>query len=170
MKIRMRLDAGDGDDVVGLVGVNVELHGHAVIRAADLHRFHGGANGRADDVLRQAVALEDGALALGGGAAVAAHCGNDERLGAAGAHIVHHRADDGLEIGDLAAAAADAHAHAGAKRFLRAAAVERLPHGGGHVLDALGNAMIAHAHKAGNDDIVQQRIKEHSRSPPQLPR
>ena len=84
------LDAVVEDDAVGLRGVFVDVH-RLVTHAgnADLHGLHGALDGAAHVLLGNAVVLEDLGLALGGGAAVAAHGRHDIGLGPLGLDKVH---------------------------------------------------------------------------------
>ena len=84
------------------------------------HGGHVGLDRHAEGLLADAVLGQQLALALGGGAAVAAHRGDDERLRAQVAQAVERGADDGGQVGDAAAADADGHpvaaAHAAGQR------------------------------------------------------
>ena len=80
LKSGVGLDAVDHDNAVGLMGVLIDVHIHAPY-VADLHRLHGREDGAAHALLGDAVARENAALALIGGAAVTAHGGDQERLG-----------------------------------------------------------------------------------------
>ena len=88
----MRLDAVGQHDAVGLIGVLVEVDRQPDGVGAQDHGFHVGLDRHAHRLGGHAVAGQQLALALGGGAAVAAHRGDDERLIA---HLTQ-RVDDGL--------------------------------------------------------------------------
>ena len=80
VEARVRLDPVDAEHRVGLGGVPVEAAGDAVQRRAVLDRLHRRADRRADGRLGDAEMRQHARLALGGGAAVAAHRRHDERL------------------------------------------------------------------------------------------
>src|SRR5262249_48002092 len=100
----VRLDAGDDADVVGGRGVLVEVNGPPFGGAADLDDLHRAADRRADEGFGDAVAFEDLLLALGGGAAVAAHGGDEKRSRAEVAEELDGAFEDDGDVGDAAAA------------------------------------------------------------------
>ncbi len=105
--VGMRLDAVDQNDAVRLVGVPIHEDPERQFSSRQLHDIHRRPHGRAHGVLDDAVLLEDRGLTIAGRAAVAAHCGHDEWMGAAGAHIRGDPGDDRDEVVDAAAAGGD---------------------------------------------------------------
>ena len=118
----MGLDAALEDDTVGLSGVFVDIHIAALV-AADLDRFHAGADLAAAELLGHTVAFADSALALRRGVAMAAHGGNDEGNGAAGLAEIRDSLDGDILVGNAAGRAGngDLHTrlHLGAEGLLR---------------------------------------------------
>ena len=108
LEIRVGLDAIDDADPVRLGGDPVAPHGHAQ-RLAGLDHVHAGPERAAHGRLGDPVVREDFQLALGGGPAVAAHGGEDERLGPEVLQVVDHGADDDGDVGDAAAARSHGH-------------------------------------------------------------
>jgi hypothetical protein len=78
----MRLDAVDDDDAVGIGSEPVHVHRRAVGERADDRGLHGCPDRNSGTAFGDAVTLEDLPLAFRGCRAVAAHRGEDERLGA----------------------------------------------------------------------------------------
>ena len=90
-------------DAVGSGRELVHVDGHAV-DLAQFHHVHLRLDGAADEALGDAVALQHLALAFGRGAAVAAHGGEDEGLGAQCLELGHHLLHAVGDVGDAAAA------------------------------------------------------------------
>ena len=86
------------DDGVGLQGVLVPPDRLAPAIGADVHRGHVGLDRHAQGLLADAVLGEQIALALGGGAAVAAHRGDDERLAPRSRRMSSGGPDDGRRL------------------------------------------------------------------------
>ena len=111
----VRLDPADGDDAVRTGRVGIQQAGQAFIRAAQFDHLHGRANRHAHGGLRYAETLQNPRLAFGGGAAVAAHGGHDERLQAPFLEIADDARDQTRQLGQASAADADGHRGAGGK-------------------------------------------------------
>ena len=107
------LDAVDQDNAVGLTGIFVDVDGQALRGAADLLDLHGGDHRGAHRFLCDAVAAEHLGLTLGGGAAVAAHGGDQNGLSALGLDKGNHCLDQKDILVDTPAAAGDGDAGAG---------------------------------------------------------
>ena len=145
----MRLDAVADQHVIGLEGQAVEVDRKPLGRAADDDRFHAGADRAADELLGDAVGLEELPLSFGGAAAVAAHGRHDERLGAQALEVFDDRPDDRGDIGDAAAAGGDGHALA-RPDLLAQLQPRKLPVDlARHVLDAGGVERLAEAEDFG---------------------
>ena len=103
-EIGVRLDARYGHDGVRLPGVLVPVDRLAPAVRAELDGDHVGLDGDAQGFFADAVLPQQFALTFGRAAAVAAHGGDDERLGAGLAQHIQRRADHRLQIGDASAA------------------------------------------------------------------
>ena len=126
IEARVRLDPVDAEHRVGLGGIPVEAAGDAVQRRAVFDRFHRRADRGADGRFGHAEVGEHACLALGGGAAVAAHRRHDERLEAALLQVPDRGRDDLRDVGDAAAADRDRDAGAPAQLLEPAGSRERL--------------------------------------------
>ena len=106
------LDAIDWHDPVGAGRVAIEVQGHAVVRAGDLDGLHRRSDLAIDCLLGHPQGLQHRSLALGRGAAVAAHCRHDERCRTEGAQAAdrapQHR--DSFDQAATAGAHGDGHA------------------------------------------------------------
>ena len=149
------LDASHHDHRVGFVGVLVYPDLVAVGQEAHLHRLHAGEDGTAAVFLGDAEALQDGPLSLGGGAAVAAHGGDDEGLGAQGSDPGGQFPEDQGHIADLAAAAGHAHPHAGADAPLKFLVVQLRPQLRRRVPDAVPGEDLPDQGHAGDGGVLQ---------------
>src|SRR5205814_3140950 len=129
------LDARHGHDGVGLQGILAPPDRLAPRVDADLHGRHVGLDRDAQLLLTDAVLGEQLSLSLGGGAAVAAHGGDDEGAGAAVAPEVEGGPDDGGDAGDAAAADADGDAIAPPDALADAGLLPASPHLASDVAD-----------------------------------
>ena len=153
------LDTVEENDAVRLRGVLIDKDRlMAYAGKADLHRLHGALDGAAHGLLGDAVVLEDLGLALGGGAAVAAHGGHDVGLGTLGLDEVHDGPGHGGVVVDAAAAAGDGNLLAGLDLAADLGAV-KLP--GDNAGDLLRRNMriielLAHLHHLGDGGVLNQ--------------
>ena len=76
----MTLHPVEQDDPIALIGVLVYVHRQAPVAGPNLHHLHGGEDGRVHGLLGDAVVVQDLPLTFGGGAAVAAHSGDQDGL------------------------------------------------------------------------------------------
>src|SRR3954469_20329177 len=111
-KVGVWLDTADEHDAVCSRGELIHVDRHA-IDLAEFHDLHLGMDRTADEALGDAVAFQHFALALGGGAAMAAHRGEDKWFGAERFELGDHLLRAFRDIGNAAAAAADGNGHAG---------------------------------------------------------
>jgi len=95
--------------------VGVEVDGHPLRGDPELEYVHAAADGCAAPrgllVFAEAVAFEDGSLAFGCAAAVAAHGGDEEGPAATGAYLVEDGDNHVTDTSDAAAAYADGDLH-----------------------------------------------------------
>ena len=147
-EVGVGLDAAADDNAVRLrrVAVNVDIP--TVLGFADVLRFHRRANRRAAKFLRDAVALNDGPLALGRRAAVASHGGNNKRLCAKLLQAAADLADDKADVCNAAAAAGDGNLHAGLYKGADIVSGNQLAHATLHILDLRPGEVLAHARHA----------------------
>ena len=114
-------------------------------------------NRAADEALGDAVALQHLALALGGGAAVAAHGREDEGLGAQRLEL----GDDLLgalgDVGDAAAAAAHRDGHAGLDLGAHLGALELVDHRLADVVELRGLELLPDVHHARQRNVEPAR-------------
>jgi hypothetical protein len=78
VKIGVRLDPPAKDDVIGLAGKSIGIHGKAQIRLAQHHRFHRRPHWAAAAFFGHTVRFENLPLTLCRAAAVAPHRRHDE--------------------------------------------------------------------------------------------
>jgi len=149
VEIGVGFDAVDEDDAVGFPGVAIHVEGIGKTGAIEFDDFHGGTDGAAHGGGGDVVGFEQSSLALGGGAAVAAHGGNDEGFGAGGEEMIDDGLGDAIDIGDAAAADGDGNGGAGRNWDVRGG--EALAGGGWDVRDV------------GAREILADAVKFHSR-------
>ena len=142
------LDAPAQDHTVGLVGIFVDVDRAPLHGVAQIHSFHGGLDGAAHGLLGHIVTFQHIQLAGHRGAAVAAHGGEHERLGAALFYKVHDGLYNNGNVGDAAAAAGNANAHARLDVLPHCLAQKLPAHHGGQVcgFDVGGIKALAHPH------------------------
>ena len=114
-EIRVRFHAVEEHDAVGRERFDGAPHRLAVGRHADLFHLERSLDRRAHGFLGEIVARENYPLALGRGAAVAAHRGKNKRLRPRRAQQRQHLRDDRFEIRDAATANPDGDPRTGSK-------------------------------------------------------
>ena len=144
------LDAVDGDDEVGaLEGVAIHEHRDARDDLAEVHGLHRGADLAAHGLGRDPVAGQDGELALGGRAPVAAHRRDDEHVRARFPETPDDGAHHLVDAVDAAAAGGDA--DAGPRPDRADDVVHRQAHRRRHIVDRRRVQVLAHQRPAGED-------------------
>ena len=108
-EVGVRFDAIDQQHMIGLEGRRAHEHGH-FIDVADLLDVHARDDWHAYAFARDAIAGQHVALAVGSGAAVAAHGRHDERIAAELADGFTAGTQDVWHVGNAAAAGGDRHA------------------------------------------------------------
>ena len=129
-------------DVVGLDGQAVAVHGDPELGAAQMDGGHVGMDRAADAVGGDPVAGEQRLLARRGGATVAAHGGDDERVEAERAQVRHRRPHDGGQLRDAPAADRDRHGLARRDRGAQAETLEAIDGGACRVIDHGPRALV----------------------------
>jgi hypothetical protein len=112
------------------------------------------------------VALQDLALSLGGAAAVAAHGGDEEGLGAQVAQAANDGAKGDGDVGDAAAAGGQGYRLTGADDAAKVQRVQDVTHRCGHVLDLGPLEALAQAHHSGvshgHAPVLMRGTRSHS--------
>ena len=155
-EVGMRLDPAHEGDRVGSSRELVHVDRHAV-DLAQLHHFHLRLDRAADIALGDAVVLQHLALAFGRGAAVAAHGGEDEGLGAEGLELGHHLLHALGDVGDAAAAHTERNGHAGLHGAAHLGPLELLHYRLADVVDPGGFEFLPDMDHAGQRDIQPAR-------------
>ncbi|MNC32929.1 hypothetical protein D3C75_813080 [compost metagenome] len=100
----MGLHPVDDYDGISLIGVFVHIDRQPVRQLSQLHYLHRGTHGNTHGFLIDAQMVQHFLLAFRCSAAVAAHTGDDERMGACVFDGIHRGPGNGRNVGDAAAA------------------------------------------------------------------
>ena len=156
VEIGVGLDAAHGHDVVAGEGEGVQPDVQAFLGHAHLAGLHSGMDLAAAGLLGDAVVVQDGLLALGGGAAVAAHGRHDIGRGADALELLGEGPQDHHAVGDLTAGGGKAHRAAGLDAVQGTLALESVPYSLGHILNVGIVHPVAHFVKLGDLNILQK--------------
>ena len=129
----MCFDTAAEDHAVRFVGVFVLIDGASLNGVPQINGFHGGPDGASHGFLCHMIALQHIQLALGSGAAVAAHSREHKRLSSLCLHIIYNCLDNNGDIGDAAAAAGNRDLHAGFNIPLYGIPVQLFPDSAGNI-------------------------------------
>ena len=155
-KCRVRFDAVERNDPVGLGGQPVDQNGAPVIKLADLFYLHGGHHRTAHVLLRNAIAMDNIQLALGRGASVASHGGNHKGLGPAHLQERNHLPDDYGKLVNSPATGRDRNRHVRLDDRNHLRPRKLAAHFGCHIFQVGGIKDLTDRHQAGNGHIFQQ--------------